>query len=203
MAEQNQQRPPIFLFTDGASSGNPGPGGYGVVLKCAGREMEMSGGFSLTTNNRMELLAVIKGLEAIRWQNAEVHVYSDSSYVVNAVNKGWLENWQRKGYAKVKNPDLWMRFARLYKLHRASESYYLVFGRKCLDYSRTVFRASAGSSYYLSKKREGLFARAEVADKQRGIGKNNADESYLRKIMPLGNHLSAQKNICLRGSEIL
>ena len=120
MAETTQQRPPIFLFTDGASSGNPGPGGYGVVLKCAGREMEMSGGFSLTTNNRMELLAVIKGLEAIRWQNAEVHVYSDSSYVVNAINKGWLEGWQRKGFAKVKNPDLWMRFANLYRLHRVS-----------------------------------------------------------------------------------
>ena len=120
MAETTQQRPPIFLFTDGASSGNPGPGGYGVVLKCAGREMEMSGGFSLTTNNRMELLAVIKGLEAIRWQNAEVHVYSDSSYVVNAINKGWLEGWQRKGFAKVKNPDLWMRFANLYRQHRVS-----------------------------------------------------------------------------------
>ena len=120
MAETAQQRPPIFLFTDGASSGNPGPGGYGVVLKCAGREMEMSGGYSLTTNNRMELLAVIKGLEAIKWHNAEVHVYSDSSYVVNAINKGWLEGWQRKGYAKVKNPDLWMRFANLYRMHRVS-----------------------------------------------------------------------------------
>ena len=82
--------------------------------------MEMSGGFSVTTNNRMELLAVIKGREAIRWQNAEVHVYSDSSYVVNAINKGWLANWQRKGYAKVKNPDLWMRFSNLYKLHRVT-----------------------------------------------------------------------------------
>ena len=115
-----QQRPPIFLYTDGASSGNPGPGGYGVVLKCAGFEKEMSGGFSLTTNNRMELLAVIKGLEAIKWQNAEVHVYSDSSYVVNAINKGWLENWQRKGFAKVKNPDLWIRFLNVYKLHRVA-----------------------------------------------------------------------------------
>ena len=116
----DNQRPPIFLYTDGASSGNPGPGGYGVVLKCAGREMEMSEGFSLTTNNRMELLAVIKGLEAIRWRNAEVHVYSDSSYVVNAINKGWLENWQRKGFAKVKNPDLWMRFLRVYRMHRVA-----------------------------------------------------------------------------------
>jgi ribonuclease HI len=115
-----QQRPPIYLYTDGASSGNPGPGGYGVVLKCAGIEKEMSGGFSLTTNNRMELLAVIRGLEAIRWQNAEVHVFSDSSYVVDAINKGWLEGWQRKGFAKVKNPDLWISFLNVYKLHRVA-----------------------------------------------------------------------------------
>ncbi len=120
MTENNQKRPPIFLYTDGASSVNPGPGGYGVVLRCAGREMEMSEGFCLTTNNRMELLAVIKGLEAIKWHNAEVHVYSDSSYVVNAVNKGWLANWVRKGYAKVKNPDLWMRFEPLLRRHRVT-----------------------------------------------------------------------------------
>ena len=120
MAENNRMRPPIFLYTDGASSGNPGPGGYGVVLRCAGREMEMSEGFCLTTNNRMELLAVIKVLEAIKWHNAEVHVYSDSSYVVNAVNKGWLANWVRKGYAKVKNPDLWMRFEPLLRRHRVT-----------------------------------------------------------------------------------
>ena len=121
MAEaDNQVRPPIFLYTDGASSGNPGPGGYGAVLKCAGRVMEISEGFSLTTNNRMELLAVIKGLEAIRWNNAEVHVTSDSSYVVNAINKGWLENWKRKGFVKVKNPDLWMRLDPLLRRHRVS-----------------------------------------------------------------------------------
>lgn len=120
MTGDMQQRPPIFLYTDGASSGNPGPGGYGVVLKCAGMTKEMSEGFNLTTNNRMELLAVIKGLEAIRWDNAEVHVYSDSSYVVNAINKGWLENWKAKGYAKVKNPDLWMRFAPLLQKHRVA-----------------------------------------------------------------------------------
>lgn len=115
-----QSRPPIYLYTDGASSGNPGPGGYGVVLKCADRALELSGGFSLTTNNRMELLAVIKGLEAIKWQNAVVHVYSDSSYVVKAINEGWLENWKRKGFAKVKNPDLWMRLSSLLACHRVS-----------------------------------------------------------------------------------
>lgn len=118
--DNQQTRPPIYLYTDGASSGNPGPGGYGVVLKCAGRVLEISEGFSLTTNNRMELLAVIKGLEAIRWDNAEVYVCSDSSYVVNAINKGWLENWQRRGFAKVKNPDLWIRFIPLLKKHRVS-----------------------------------------------------------------------------------
>lgn len=115
-----QSRPPIFLYTDGASSGNPGPGGYGVVLKCADRTLELSGGFSLTTNNRMELLAVIKGLEAIKWQNAIVHVYSDSSYVVKAINEGWLENWKRRSFAKVKNPDLWIRLSRLLTCHRVS-----------------------------------------------------------------------------------
>ena len=113
-------KPPIYLYTDGASSGNPGPGGYGVVLKCAGRVLELSGGFALTTNNRMELLAVIKGLEAIRWKNAEVHVVSDSSYVVNAINKGWLFNWEKTGFAKAKNPDLWQRFLPLYRSHRVS-----------------------------------------------------------------------------------
>ena len=117
---QNVQRPPILLYTDGASSGNPGPGGYGVILKCGGYVKEMSEGFRLTTNNRMELLAVIQGLSAIRWVNAEVHVYSDSSYVVKAINEGWLENWKRKGYAKVKNPDLWMRLASLLQCHRVT-----------------------------------------------------------------------------------
>lgn len=120
MAENQQARPPIFLYTDGAASGNPGPGGYGVVLKCDGHMKEMSEGFCLTTNNRMELLAVIKGLEAIKWDNAEVHVYSDSSYVVKAINEGWLENWVRKGFAKVKNPDLWMRFVPLLRKHRVA-----------------------------------------------------------------------------------
>lgn len=115
-----EPKPPIYLYTDGASSGNPGPGGYGAVLKCAGHELELSGGFALTTNNRMELLAVIKGLEAIRWKNAEVHVVSDSSYVVNAINKGWLFNWEKTGFSKAKNPDLWRRFLPLYRMHRVS-----------------------------------------------------------------------------------
>lgn len=94
-------RETIHLYTDGAASGNPGPGGWGAVLCCGSLRKEMSGGFSLTTNNRMELLAVIKGLEAIRWQGAEVEVWSDSQYVVNTITQGW----KRK-----KNGDLWERY---------------------------------------------------------------------------------------------
>ena len=94
-------RPPIYLYTDGASSGNPGPGGWGVVLRCGEVRKELSGGFACTTNNRMELLAVIKGLEAIRWEGAQVQVFSDSTYVVNTITQGW----KRK-----KNHDLWAQF---------------------------------------------------------------------------------------------
>ena len=94
-------RPPIYLYTDGAASGNPGPGGYGVVLRCGEASKELSGGYRRTTNNRMELLAVIRGLEAIRWQGAEVNVFSDSTYVVKTVTEGW----KRK-----KNQDLWAQF---------------------------------------------------------------------------------------------
>ena len=95
------ERPDIFLFTDGAASGNPGPGGYGTILKCGELTKELSGGFSRTTNNRMELLAVIKGLEAVKWQNARIQIFSDSTYVVKTVT----ENWKRR-----KNPDLWEKF---------------------------------------------------------------------------------------------
>ena len=100
-------RPPIYLYTDGAASGNPGPGGWGAVLKCGNLRREMSGGFAHTTNNRMELMAVIEGLKAIRWEHARVEVWSDSKYVVDALQKGWLEGWIAKGWKKVKNPDLW------------------------------------------------------------------------------------------------
>ena len=126
MADNDRQtgkadaRPVIFLYTDGASSGNPGPGGYGVVLRCGPLRKEMSGGFACTTNNRMELLAVITGLEAVKWDNAVVEVYSDSTYVVKAVQEGWLQNWQRKGWKKVKNVDLWTRFLEVYSRHRVT-----------------------------------------------------------------------------------
>lgn len=115
-----EQRPKIFLYTDGAASGNPGPGGYGAVLVCGSARKELSGGFRCTTNNRMELLAVIKGLECIRWKRAEVEVWSDSQYVVKAITEGWLEKWVLKDWRKVKNPDLWQRFLTLYKAHNVT-----------------------------------------------------------------------------------
>ena len=97
----SSERPTIYLYTDGAASGNPGPGGWGAVLCCGQLRKEMSGGFARTTNNRMELLAVIEGLSAIRWEGARVEVWSDSQYVVNTVTQGW----KRK-----KNQDLWAQF---------------------------------------------------------------------------------------------
>lgn len=109
---------PINLYTDGSSRGNPGPGGYGVVLTCGPHRKEMSCGYACTTNNRMELLAVIVGLEAIKRPNAQVNIYSDSSYVVKAVNEGWLNNWQKKGLHKQKNADLWERFLRISQKHQ-------------------------------------------------------------------------------------
>ncbi len=113
-------KPTIYLYTDGAASGNPGPGGWGAVLVCGPLRKEMCGGFALTTNNRMELLAVIMGLEAIKWENATVEVWSDSSYVVKAVEEKWLDKWVATGFKKKKNMDLWLRFLPLYKKHQVT-----------------------------------------------------------------------------------
>lgn len=107
----------IIIYTDGAASGNPGPGGYGVVLISGKHRKELSEGFKLTTNNRMELLAVIKGLEALKFLGSKVTIYTDSKYVVDAVEKGWLFQWERSGFKKKKNPDLWIRFLKTYREH--------------------------------------------------------------------------------------
>lgn len=108
----------IYIYTDGAAKGNPGPGGYGVLLKSGPHTKELSEGFRLTTNNRMELLAVIKGLEAIKTKGSEVIVVSDSKYVVEAVEKGWLWNWIKIGFKNKKNKDLWIRFVNIYRQHK-------------------------------------------------------------------------------------
>ncbi|HEX8059798.1 MAG TPA: ribonuclease HI [Cyclobacteriaceae bacterium] len=105
----------IKIYTDGAAQGNPGPGGYGTIMKYGSHEKELSQGYELTTNNRMELMAVIAGLEAIKRQGIPVTIYSDSKYVVDAVEKGWLWGWEKKGFAKKANPDLWKRYISLHR----------------------------------------------------------------------------------------
>ena len=107
----------IELFTDGASSGNPGPGGYGVILRAGQHYKELSAGYRKTTNNRMELLAVIVGLEALKKPGQNVIIFSDSKYVVDAVEKKWVFGWLNKGFAGKKNKDLWLRFLQQYKVH--------------------------------------------------------------------------------------
>jgi len=107
----------ITIYTDGAAKGNPGPGGYGVVMKYQGHRKEIAQGYKLTTNNRMELMAVIVGLEAIKKNGWDVLIYSDSKYVVDAVEKGWLWGWEKKGFKKKKNIDLWKRFIPLFRKH--------------------------------------------------------------------------------------
>ena len=107
----------INIYTDGSAKGNPGPGGYGVILEFRGQTKELSQGFQLTTNNRMELLAVIVGLEAIKESGYKIIIYSDSKYVVDAINKKWLFGWEKTNYKKKKNIDLWRRFMKVYRKH--------------------------------------------------------------------------------------
>jgi ribonuclease HI len=108
----------IIMYTDGSSLGNPGPGGYGTLLLHGQYRKELSEGFQLTTNNRMELMAVIVGLEALKHKNSDVTIYTDSKYVVDSVEKGWLLNWIRIRFKGKKNSDLWLRFYEVYQLHR-------------------------------------------------------------------------------------
>jgi ribonuclease HI len=110
--------PFIELYTDGAASGNPGPGGYGIVLKYRNHRKEMSGGFKHTTNNRMELLAVIVGLESVTKNDLHVKVYCDSKYVVDAINLKWILGWRKTGFKNKANVDLWQRFLRVYNPHK-------------------------------------------------------------------------------------
>ena len=110
----------ITIYTDGAASGNPGPGGYGVVMRSGNHHRELSAGYRLTTNNRMELLAVIVALETLKIPDSEVKIYSDSKYVIDAVEKGWLRNWLKTGFKGKKNKDLWLRFYDIWQQHQVS-----------------------------------------------------------------------------------
>ncbi|MCD6333497.1 MAG: ribonuclease HI [Bacteroidales bacterium] len=110
--------PLITVYTDGAASGNPGPGGYGIILQQGEHFKELSAGYRHTTNNRMELLAVIVALEALKQPNSKVQVYTDSKYVADAVEKGWVFQWEMRNFKKKKNPDLWQRFLAVYRRHQ-------------------------------------------------------------------------------------
>ena len=114
--------PDIIIYTDGSSRGNPGPGGYGIVMiqPKSNYIKEFSCGYKKTTNNRMELLAVIVALEKIKAENQKVNIYTDSKYVSDAVEKKWLFNWEKKDFKSKKNPDLWKRFLKIYKRHNVS-----------------------------------------------------------------------------------
>ncbi len=110
----------IEIFTDGACSGNPGPGGYAAILKAGSHYKELSGGFRKTTNNRMELLAVIKALEAVKKPGQTITLYSDSKYILDAIEKKWVYGWIKKGFKDKKNKDLWLQLMELFKQHQIS-----------------------------------------------------------------------------------
>ncbi len=108
----------IHIYTDGAASGNPGPGGYGIVMMYNHHRKEISEGYRLTTNNRMELLSVIVALESIKKKDAKVIVHSDSKYVIDSINLKWLDGWQKTGFKKKANVDLWQRFLKIRDKHK-------------------------------------------------------------------------------------
>ena len=111
----------VIIYTDGACSGNPGPGGWGAILRYGNRFKELHGGEPDTTNNRMELLGAINALEALK-EACEVQLYTDSQYFSNAVNLGWMRDWEKRGWKRrdgeLKNPDLWQRLKELMQIHR-------------------------------------------------------------------------------------
>ena len=112
--------PDIIIYTDGSSRGNPGPGGYGIVMQKHGTNYskEFSEGYRKTTNNRMELLAAIVALEKLKKLNQTVHIYTDSKYVSESVEKKWVNSWEKKGFKNKKNPDLWIRFLKIFRKHK-------------------------------------------------------------------------------------
>ncbi len=119
-SSEDEKAPRITIYTDGSSKGNPGPGGYGIVLRSGDHRKELAQGFRKTTNNRMELLSVIVALEQLKKKHSRVTIYSDSKYVVEAVEQGWVFNWEKKGFKKKKNPDLWKRFLEIYRQHNVT-----------------------------------------------------------------------------------
>lgn len=155
----------IEIFTDGAAQGNPGRGGYGIVMRYGKHVKEFSQGYRHTTNNRMELLAVIVALENLTKPGLEVLVTTDSRYVVDAVEKKWVFGWEKKGYKKKKNPDLWRRFLKVYRQHKVSfkwvKGHNLHTENERCDYLAVVAAEGPGKlidKYYEDgEKQDGLF----------------------------------------------
>ena len=142
----------IVIYTDGAARGNPGPGGLGVVMMYGKHRKEISEGYILTTNNRMELLAVIRGLEAMKRNDLKVTIYTDSRYVSDAVNKGWLFGWEKKGFKNKKNIDLWQQFLVLYR--RLSVSFIWVKGHSSVPENERCDRLAVEASRSRSLKED-------------------------------------------------
>lgn len=115
----------IEIYTDGAAKGNPGPGGFGTILRFKAKEKEFSQGFRRTTNNRMELLALVVGLEALKSDQYPIKIYSDSKYVVDSISQGWVFGWQKKGFKDKKNPDLWQRYLKLHAKFKKIEIFWI------------------------------------------------------------------------------
>ena len=135
----------IVIYTDGSARGNPGPGGYGVVMIYGKHRRELSEGFQMTTNNRMELLAVIRGLQSLKRNDLRVKVYTDSRYVSDAVNKRWVFNWEVKRFKNKKNPDLWIEFLEVYR--RLNVSFIWVKGHANIPENERCDRLAVEASY--------------------------------------------------------
>jgi ribonuclease HI len=143
----------ITIYTDGSSLGNPGPGGYGIILKSGDHYKELAQGYRLTTNNRMELLAVIVALESLKKAGSKVEIYTDSKYVVDAVNKSWVFSWEKKGFKGKKNPDLWKRFLEIHTKHQINFNWVKghagnLFNEKC---DQLAVEAANGSSLLIDE----------------------------------------------------
>jgi ribonuclease HI len=155
----------VTIYTDGAATGNPGPGGFGTVLLAGKFKKELSGGFRKTTNNRMELLSVIEGIDAMKKPGMSITVYSDSKYVVDSVEKGWVFGWVKKGFKGKKNVDLWKRFLEVYAKHNVK--FVWVKGHACNHYNEICDQLAVAAAhesnlppdhgYEASLKEDGMF----------------------------------------------
>jgi len=149
----------ITIYTDGSARGNPGPGGYGVVLLSGKHRKELSEGYRKTTNNRMELLAVIVALERLKHDGCEVNIYTDSKYVADAVEKGWVFNWEKKQFKKKKNPDLWIRFLKVFRKHQVT--FHWVKGHANNKENERCDKLAVDSSYNTQLKIDEEYENAE------------------------------------------